>query len=334
MQPDAERALRAVAVQLEATSEDLHVLADTLESSTVPLVADFVDDALQLLSGRTLETYRPQVTRLADLLGHKRLDDVTLLDLEAAAVAARQAALANCRSRQGFGAQESFVSAARFVFACAVKAGHVRASPAAELGRPRRRRSNRRALSATELLQLFDAVLATSRDPELDLLILAFARETACRREGVLNLGVADLQSTPSVMLYEKFEERSEIPVSGPLLRALQAHHARRAPACPKVFHYVDGRYLTDRRFDSMFTRAGRALPWVRSLGVTLHWLRYSTLTDIRMTSGERVAAAYAGHGDGVGGVTAAYTRATFAELQEAHRRLFLSESSLEGSSG
>ena len=73
----------------------------------------------------------------------------------------------------------------------------------------------------------------------------------------------------------------------------------------------------------ALATKVGREVPWARSLGVSLHWIRYSTLTDIRMTSGERVAAAYAGHGDGSGGITALYTRASFAELQEAHRVFF-----------
>ena len=59
------------------------------------------------------------------------------------------------------------------------------------------------------------------------------------------------------------------------------------------------------------------------SLGVSLHWIRYSTLTDIRMSSGERVASAYAGHGDQSGGITGLYTRATFEELRAAHRHLF-----------
>jgi integrase len=174
--------------------------------------------------------------------------------------------------------------------------------------------------------------MATSRDPELDLLILAFARETACRREGVLNLRVEDIQPRPSVMLYEKFDERREIPVSAGLAAALRAHASRCADGCSKVFHYPDGRFLTDRRFDTLFGRIGRHLPWARSLGISLHWFRYTTLTDIRMTSGERVATAYAGHGDESGGVTGIYTRATFDELQAAHRCLFGSSSPPAGS--
>lgn len=88
-----------------------------------------------------------------------------------------------------------------------------------------------------------------------------------------------------------------------------------------RVFHYHDNNCLSDRRFDTIFHRLGRHLPWVRSLGASLHWLRYTTLTDVRIVAGERVAAAYAGHGDG--DVTTIYTRATFAELQRAHSALF-----------
>lgn len=323
MNRDAEQALRAVAANLGATREDLERIAHTASESRVPRLVDFAPLASRLLTGRTADTYRHHIDRLVDEFGTRRLDEIDLLDLEQTALEIRAEALGRTGSRHGYGAQESFVNATRFVFACAIKAGHLRENPAAGLTRPRRRRSPRRALSSDELTSLFTAVLATSRDPELDLLIMAFARETACRRDGVLNLRQADLHSTPSVILYEKFDERREIPVSRPLLQALSAHAATRAPQCDRVFHYSNGHCLTDRRFDSMFNRVGNCLPWADSLGLSLHWIRYTTLTDIRMTSGERVTAAYAGHGDHSGGVTATYTRASFAELQAAHGRLF-----------
>lgn len=323
MNRDSELALRAVAAQFGATREDLERIASSLGESPVPRLADFADEALQLLSGRTLQTYRHHIRRLVRELGDRRLNEISVFDLDRVAVEARYCALNERHARHGYGAQESFVSAARFVFACAVKAGHLPESPAQQVGRPRRRRSARRALSADEMRLLFDAVVATSRDPALDLLILGFARETACRREGVLNLRVEDLQPPPSVTLYEKFDERREIPISADLAAALRVHAAERAPDCAQVFHYSNGGCLTDRRFDTLFGRVGAHLPWARSLGVSLHWIRYTTLTDIRMTSGERVAAAYAGHGDESGGVTGIYTRATFTELQAAHQRLF-----------
>lgn len=323
MSPESEAALRAVAAQFAATREDLERIATTLQDSPVPALGAFVGEAKALLSGRTLDTYGHHIERLERELGDRRLDSISLLDLERLAVNVRRDALTVHDARHGYGAQESFVNATRFVFACAVKAGHLRESPANGLSRPRRRRSPRRALSAEELRAILDAVLATSRDPELDVLILAFARETACRREGILNLRVDDLQPAPSIILYEKFDEQREIPVSGPLMAALRSHADQRARTCQRVFHYLDGHCLTDRRFDTIFARVGEHLPWARALGVSLHWIRYSTLTDIRMTSGERVAAAYAGHGDAGGGVTGVYTRATFAELQAAHHRLF-----------
>lgn len=323
MNRDAEAALRAVAEHFAATREDLERIASSLGSSPVPLVRDFAPDTAGVLAGRTLATYRHHIARLVEEFGDRRLDEVNLLDLERAAVQVRADAIDRAATRHGYGAQESFINASRFVFRCALKAGHLRENPAAELARPRRRRSPRRALSAHELANIFNAAVSTSRDPALDLLILAFARETACRREGILNLRRADLHATPSVILYEKFDEQREIPVSGPLLAALHAHADARAPECEQVFHYGDGRCLTNRRFDTIFDRVDRALPWAKSLGVSLHWIRYSTLTDIRMTSGERVATAYAGHGDQAGGITALYTRASFAELQAAHARLF-----------
>lgn len=323
MNSESELALRAVATQFAATKEDLERIARTLATSRVPTLGDFAPHAVALLDGRTLDTYRHHIARLIGELGDRRLDQVSALELEQLAIDARRDAVTIRDARHGLGAQESFVNATRFLFACALKAGHLRENPASGLARPRRRRSPRRALSAEELAMVFDAVLATSRDPELDLLILAFARETACRREGILNLRLAEVQPAPSVILYEKFDEQREIPISRPLADALRAHAEHRSPASPQVFHYLGGQDLTDRRFDTIFRRVAEHLPWAKALGVSLHWIRYSTLTDIRMTSGERVATAYAGHGDQTGGITGLYTRATFPELQVAHHRLF-----------
>lgn len=323
MKSESEHVLRTVAQNLGATREDLERIAMTLESSPVPTVGEFAPTTRALLGRRTQRTYRHHIDRLIADFGDRRLDEVSLFDLERVAQSVRVEVQEADPGRHGFGAQESFVNATRFVFRCAVKAGHLRDNPSSGLARPRRRRSPRRALSAHELDSVFAAAMTTSRDPALDLLMLAFARETACRREGILNLRRTDLHPTPSVLLYEKFDERREIPVSQTLLAALRTHADVRAPGCERVFHYADGRCLTERRFDTLFARVGDALPWAAALGVSLHWIRYTTLTDIRMTSGERVAAAYAGHNDRSGGITAIYTRATFAELQAAHEKLF-----------
>jgi len=262
MNQESEAALRAVAAHFAATRQDLERIASSLSDSPVPLLGVFAAEARAVLTGRTLDTYRHHIDRLVRDFGTRHLDEITLLELEQVAVQVRQEALRERDARHGFGAQESFVSASRFLFSCAVKAGHLRENPAAGLRRPRRRRSPRRALSADELTAIFDAVLATSHDPELDMLILAFARETACRREGILNARVADIQLAPSVILYEKFDEQREIPISPQLECGLRAHAAARACNCSRIFHYRNGGCLTDRRFDTIFQRIGTYLPW------------------------------------------------------------------------
>lgn len=165
MNPDLEQVLRAVATQVGATREDLTRIAHTLGESRVPTVVEFVPVTRRLLKGRTADTYAPHLDRLADVFGDRRLDDITLLDLEQAAVDVRADALTKAASRHGYGAKESFVNATRFFFGCAVKSGHLRENPAVGLARPRRRRSPRRALSADEFNSLFSTVVATSRTP-------------------------------------------------------------------------------------------------------------------------------------------------------------------------
>ncbi|WP_439378938.1 hypothetical protein [Amycolatopsis lexingtonensis] len=72
-----------------------------------------------------------------------------------------------------------------------------------------------------------------------------------------------------------------------------------------------------------MWERIYRHLPWVKVLGVTAHWLRYTTLTWVERNFSYAVAVAYAGHSGPArssnrGGVTLTYTEATIAEVAAA----------------
>lgn len=58
-------------------------------------------------------------------------------------------------------------------------------SPAADVGKPRRLASRRRGLDEQELLETVEAVRTTSRDIELDLLLVRFHRPRAPGRAGV-----------------------------------------------------------------------------------------------------------------------------------------------------
>jgi len=92
----------------------------------------------------------------------------------------------------------------------------------------------------------------------------------------------------------------------------------RHAPPDGRLLRYRDGRPVTYRRYDGLWERIGQHLPWVRTQGISTHWIRYTTLTWVERNFGLAVAHAYAGHtgssGD-TGTVTMTYVRATLAEV-------------------
>ena len=75
------------------------------------------------------------------------------------------------------------------------------------------------------------------------------------------------------------------------------------------------------RRYDHLWTRIGRHLPWVRAQQISSHWIRHTTLTWVERNFGYAVAHAYAGHTDGRSGdpgTTATYIRADIHEIAAA----------------
>jgi integrase/recombinase XerC len=93
----------------------------------------------------------------------------------------------------------------------------------------------------------------------------------------------------------------------------------RRAPAGGQLLRYTDGRPITYRRYDHLWVRIGRHLPWARTQQVSMHWLRHTTLTWVERNFGYAVARAYAGHTDGDGaGATSTYVRASVSEVAAA----------------
>jgi hypothetical protein len=69
-------------------------------------------------------------------------------------------------------------------------------------------------------------------------------------------------------------------PVSPTLMAALARHAAERhAPPDGRPLRYADGRPVTYRRYDGLWVRIGRHLPWVRTQQISTHRLRHTTLT-------------------------------------------------------
>ena len=82
-------------------------------------------------------------------------------------------------------------------------------------------------------------------------------------------------------------------------MAALLGHAAERhAPPDGQLLRYRNGRRITYRRYDHLWDRLGRYLPWVRAQQISMHWIRHTTLTWVERNFGYAVAKAYAGHTD------------------------------------
>jgi hypothetical protein len=69
-------------------------------------------------------------------------------------------------------------------------------------------------------------------------------------------------------------------PVSPTLMGRLVEHgRERHAPPGGQLLRYANGRPITSRRYDHLWTRLGRHLPWVRTQQISTHWIRHTTLT-------------------------------------------------------
>jgi integrase len=104
------------------------------------------------------------------------------------------------------------------------------------------------------------------------------------------------------------------------MTRLLQHAGERHAPPDRQLLRYRDGRPITYRRYDYLWTRIGSQLPWVRTQQISTHWIRHTTLTWVERNFGYAVARAYAGHTDTGGntGATATYVRASLPEIAAA----------------
>ncbi len=194
-------------------------------------------------------------------------------------------------------------------------------NPATRVAKPRRLASTRRALPNERLAEINDVAAATGNDPELDLLILRLHTETACRRGGALALCPDDLDAEQClVRLREKGETVRWQPVSPTLMRHLLRHAEERgATSGDQLLRYRIGQPITARRYDYLWTRLGKHLPWVARQGVTTHWLRHTTLTWVERNFGYGVAREYAGHtGKSDAGTTTTYVRADLHEVAAA----------------
>ena len=98
-----------------------------------------------------------------------------------------------------------------------------------------------------------------------------------------------------------------------------QHAQTRETPRDGQLLRYANGRPITRRRYDYLWERIGKHLPWVATQQISTHWLRHTTLTWVERNFGYATARAYAGHTDNANaGATATYVRASLPEIATA----------------
>ena len=290
----------------------------------MPTLAEYIDRVTAAVAPGARRAYGSYWTRVREAWGDRRLDEPTPTEIKQFAERVKSQAVVRANSRQGRSAAEHLISAVRCLYRHAVADGLITAAdnPATQVAKPRRLASTRRAIPDSQLAMIFTAAASTGNDPHLDALLLRLHTETACRRGGALALRPCDLDPAQClVRLREKGETVRWQPVSPTLMRLLLAHDEERGSGDPTrtLLRYRNGRPITARRYDHLWTRIGRHLPWVARQQISTHWLRHTTLTWVERNFGYAVTRAYAGHNDNrSAGTTATYVRATLYEIAAA----------------
>jgi integrase len=282
-------------------------------------VAGYVDVVAPTFSPGTAATYRSYWRLAIARLGDRPVSEVGGEDCRAVVADAVARARRRRPGCDGRASEEACVTALRALFGRAELGGFVVRSPAAGLVKPRRRASRRRPLDDTETRELVDAVRATSRDPDLDLLVVRFHLESGARREGALGLRLRDLDRRRSTAwLREKFSAEREQPLAPSLLDALVDHATGRGATGGEdhVFRTAAGRPISRRHYNTLFDRARTALVWAARTPVSAHALRHTAITAVARVAGYPVAQAFAGHAPP--SVTGSYMRVGIGEIAAA----------------
>src|SRR6476661_1744874 len=289
-----------------------------------PTFAEYIPVVSALVSDGCRKAYGSYWNRVTDQWGSRRIDEPTPSEIRQLVQHVQANVVPRRNSRGGRSAAEHLIAALRCLYKHAEEDGLINPAdnPARKVEKPRRLPTTRRAVAGTRLAEINHAAAATGDDPELDTLLLRLHTETACRRGGALALRPADLDPDQClILLHEKGETVRWQPVSPTLMRHLLRHvDERPAPATTRLLRYRNGRPITYRRYDHLWARIGKHLPWVATQQISTHWLRHTTLTWVERNFGYAVARAYAGHIDSNShaGTTATYVRAQLPEVATA----------------
>jgi len=284
--PDARSAAPGQAVvgaamlvleRMGLTPADL--LAAPAARPAVPTFAEYIPVVSALVSDGCRRAYGSYWNRVTDQWGSRRINEPTPSEIRQLVQHVRANVVPRRNSRGGRSAAEHLIAALRCMYKHAEEDGLINPAdnPARKVDKPRRLPSTRRAVADKRLAEINHAAATTGDDPELDTLLLRLHTETACRRGGALALRPQDLDPEQClILLREKGETVRWQPVSPTLMAALLGHAAERhAPADGQLLRYRNGRRITCRRYDHLWERLGRYLPWVRAQQISMHWIRH-----------------------------------------------------------
>jgi integrase/recombinase XerC len=259
------------------------LLAAPAARPPAPTFAEYIPIVSALVSDGCRRAYGSYWNRVTQQWGSRRIDEPTPSEIRQLVQHVRAGVVPRRNSRGGRSAAEHLIAALRCLYKHAEEDGLIdpAGNPARKVDKPRRLPSTRRAVADTRLAEINHAAATTGDDPELDTLLLRLHTETACRRGGALALRPCDLDPDQClVLLREKGETVRWQPVSPTLMAALLGHaEERNAPPDGHLLRYRNGRRITYRRYDHLWQRLGRHLPWVRAQQISMHWIRHTTLT-------------------------------------------------------
>jgi integrase/recombinase XerC len=314
--------VRVLLARMGITPEQL-LSAERTADRYMPTFGEYVEQVSNAVPEATQRAYGTYWRRIVDAWGGRRINEPTPLEIRQLCETQRSSVVTRKNSRGGRSATEHLISALRCLYRHAVADGLISEAdnPALKVPKPRRLASTRHAIPDSRLAEIVETVASTGNDPELDSLIVRLHTETACRRGGALALRPCDLDADQClVFLREKGGTARWQPVSRTLMRHLLVHgQARGSEPEGQLLRYRSGRSITARRYDHIWARIGKHLPWVAAQQVTIHWLRHTTLTWVERHFGYAVARAYAGHtGKSDAGTTTTYIRADLHEVAAA----------------
>jgi integrase/recombinase XerC len=302
----ADRELVAAARMLlqRMNVDPADLMTDPADRPPVPTFDEYIPQVEGAVSPGTAKTYGSYWNRIRTKWGTRTLLEPTPTEIKQFAEEIKANAVQRRNSRGGRGTAENFIAALRCIYKHAEADQLIKPdeNPARRTAKPRRQGSVRHALSATQMSEINFYAATTGDDPELDTLLLRLHTESACRTGGALALRPRDLNHDQCLIyLREKDGTARWQPVSRSLMTVLLDHaEARGAAGDPsgQLLRYRNGNPITHRRYDHLWDRLGRYLPWITTLNVSAHWIRHTTLTWVERNFGFAIAHAYAGHYD------------------------------------